>query len=227
MGDNDRAAGRNSPGKKKYLPFGTLNPTHHPYSEYAHIKEPSIQVYVQTLATAAIVPPVEQQQPVVEVKPKRIPKRLQKPSGRASKDSSGSAANEPDKLGGIPNLEGVGPCKKAACQSVLKQLVDQQYENEIEREDIEVEFERLLIELNNTEQGISIAEKKVNGLNEMQRLLEQRHDQMLVKVEDLEKLRETQKTENTDLNNKVTLNIYGLSFPYIDHVLCMYVLIRQ
>lgn len=220
MGDKDSRAGHISPGKKKYLPFGTLNPTHHPYSEYAHIKEPSIQVYVQTLATAAIVPPVEQQ-PVVEIKPKRIPKRLQKPSGRtASKDASGgggssSAANEPDKLGGVPNLEGVGPCKKVACQSVLKQLVDQQYENEIEREDIEVEYERLLIELNITEQGISIAEKKVNGLNEMQRLLELRHDQMLVKVDDLEKLRETQKTENTDLNNKVTfppLLEYGLPF---------------
>ena len=221
MGDNDRA-GRHSPGKKKYLPFGTLNPTHHPYSEYAHIKEPSIQVYVQTLATAAIVPPVEQQ-PVVEVKPKRIPKRLQNTPGRAaSKDpstgaSSSSAATEADKLGGVPNLEGVGPCKKAACQSILKQLVDQQYENEIEREDIEVEYERLVIELSNTEQGISIAEKKVNGLNEMQRLLELRHDQMLVKVEDLEKLRETQKTENTDLNNKVTfcpsLHTSGLPFP--------------
>ena len=189
----------NSPkkGKKKYYPFGT--PTHNcvPYSKFAHLNNAQTQEFAATLSSTTINNDIPEQQPE---RHRRVQKKIP-----AKGANSASAADNP--AAEIPDAEGLEPCTKIACQQVLRSLADIQVKNEVERDEIEDEYERLLQDLALAEQEIAAAEAKMQGLNEVGSQLEMRFNQLTEKVDTLQNTKDSQDIERNDINGKV-IHIY-------------------
>ena len=190
-------AGSPSKGKKIVYPFGT--PTHNctPYSKFAHIGDASTIRFAAQLASST-----ESSFEPVEVVEKR-PKRTSSPKRAASKTNAPSSPSE-NVAEAIPDTEGLEPCTKIACQLVLRAIADIQYKNEVERDEIEDEYERLLQELAQSEQEIAAADAKMVLLNDMGSSLEQRHGQLMEKVTTLMTAKDAQDSERSDINNRVS-----------------------
>ena len=80
--------------------------------------------------------------------------------------------------------------------------------NEVERDEIEDEYERLLQDLALAEQEIAAAEAKMQGLNEVGSQLEMRFNQLTEKVDTLQNTKDSQDIERNDINGKVILLEY-------------------
>lgn len=198
MSDNEsfENENENSPkkGKKKYYPFGT--PTHNcvPYSKFAHLNNAHTQEFATQLASSSSTLQVRDPEPE---KPKRnVNKKT------TSKTTSGSAVEVPTEAA-IPDAEGLEPCTKIACQQVLRSISDLQFRNEVERDEIEDEYERLLQDLSAAEQEIATAETKLVTLNDIGSQLEMRSSQLQEKVVSLQNTKDAQDTERNDINGKV------------------------
>lgn len=198
MSDNDEDnddQSNSSPkkGKKKYYPFGTPTHTSVPYSKFAHLNDPQTQDFAAHLASSEKA--FEVVEPVV-VRPKRTTKKTPSKSTTTPAEAENAAA-------AIPDTEGVEPCTKIACQMVLRAMADIQFRNEVERDEIEDEYERLLQELAATEQEIATADAKFVALNDIGSQLEMRANQLHEKVDALQTLKDAQDSERNDINSKV------------------------
>lgn len=182
-------------GKKKYYPFGT--PTHNsmPYSKFAHINNPQTQNFAVHLSSS------ESNVQVREPEPRKAKRALKKPAGKTGTNST--ATTEPPAAAEIPDAEGLEPCTKIACQVVIRAIGDLQIRNEIERDEIEDEYERLLQDLAAAEHEIAAAESKLVSLNEIGSQLEMRSNQLQEKVDSLQNTKDAQDTERNDINGKV------------------------
>lgn len=193
-------------GKKKYYPFGT--PTHNslPYSKFAHINNPQTQHFAAQLSSSESALQVREPEPQ---KPKRVAKKT---TGKSANNST--SAENPAPSAAIPDAEGLEPCTKIACQVVIRAISDLQTRNEIERDEIEDEYERLLQDLAAAEQEIAAAESKLVGLNEIGSQLELRSNQLQEKVDSLQNTKDAQDTERNDINGKVR-SIYSTVFSHV------------
>lgn len=203
-GDGESSPSSLKKGKKKYYPFGTS--TSQAYSDFAHIKNPSTQAFASTLATGDVgAPPIE---PVQE-KVRRAPKKAS-----TSKPTTAQSTAPPENpAAAIPDAEGLEPCTKIPCQLVLRAISEIVVKNEIERDEIEDDYDRLLQELAQSEQEVAAAEAKLQLLNDIGGQLEQRNAQLHSKVEALQASSEQQTTERNDISNKVTVvPIFAVSF---------------
>mmetsp|Transcript_22690 Transcript_22690/g.37861 ORF Transcript_22690/g.37861 Transcript_22690/m.37861 type:complete len:702 (+) Transcript_22690:83-2188(+) len=199
MSDVEDGSDQGSPngkkvGKKKHYPFGTSDSAH-AYSAFAHISNPQTQHFATLLAAGG---DTKIEPEIVEDKPKRKPRAAPKASIGGKSDPV--VENPADS---IPDAEGLEPCTKIGCQEVLRTMKDLVYKNEVERDDIEDEYERLLQELAYNEQEVAVAEQKLVTLNEIGAQLEVRHDALMEKVEELEETKDVQNTERNDVNNKL------------------------
>ena len=199
MGDSEEEVSPSSKrvAKKKYFPFGTPSHLNHAFSQFSHLNTET-KGFAIGLATATDV-----EAEVIEVKPqRRVVKRPPKPSMSSALGSK--SADELDPVNdGIPDAEGMEPCKQLPCQQVVKAIIDLQYQNEVERDEIEEEYQRLLLELEVAQKRIVTEEEKLVQLNEIGNQLEQRHNKLIGNVETLEATREALHTERSDINNKV------------------------
>jgi hypothetical protein len=179
-------------GKKKYYPFGT--PTHNsvPYSKFAHLNNAQTQEFATQLSSTSSSLLVREPQPE---RPKRNPTKK-----TASKATSSADTPAPEV---IPDAEGLEPCTKIACQQVIRTITELQFRNEVERDEIEDEYERLLQDLAGAEQEIAAAEAKLVTLNDIGSQLEMRSNQLQEKVESLQNTKDAQDTERNDINGKV------------------------
>jgi len=198
---NDEDTGVKKKGKKKYYPFGT--PTHgsNSYSKFAHIHNPQTQEFASLLASPTRS--FEVHEPVPEKRAKRRPAPTSKKTG-----GKGDASKEADDPAAIPDTEGLEPCTKIPCQQILRAIADIKYKNEVERDEIEDDYERLLLELAATEQEIAAAEAKFVTLNDISGQLETRANQLNEKANALQSTKETQDSERNDINGKVTILLY-------------------
>lgn len=180
-------------GKKKYYPFGTPSHLHHAYSEFAHIAVDNRDFAIQ-LATATGI----KAEVVVEEKPKkarRVPIAKKKAAPAVGEEESvGSATvDEPEEAA----------CTKIACVMIMRALNDMEYRNEVERLDLEDEYEHHVAELRVAEQDLAVAEGRLDKVNDIGNQLEMSADQMILKVETLEKTKEALKVEHNEINSKV------------------------
>lgn len=180
-------------GKKKHYPFGTPSHMRHPYSFFAHIKSDN-KAFAIDLATATNI-----EAEVIEVKPKRF--RRPKTTGKDGDDETGDTVDPMDII--PPTTEGLEPCTKIPCQQVIRGILDVQLKNQIEREEIEDEYQRLLQELETAEADIVSAEGRLVSLSDVGNQLEQRHKQLMLNVQTLEATRDHLQNERSDINNKV------------------------
>jgi predicted nuclease with TOPRIM domain len=90
------------------------------------------------------------------------------------------------------------------CQTVLRSIADIQFRNEVERDEIEDEYERLLQDLAAAEQEVVAAEGKLLTLNDIGSQLEMRSNQLHEKVESLQNTKDAQDSERNDINSKVS-----------------------
>ena len=194
--DDDNEAMRGKIGKKKHYPFGTS--TNIPYSAFSHIQGKANSAFVKSLAFAD---KVEAQ--VVEDIPQRFqrPKRVKEDPKRKANQTE--EAEEEPPMEDIPDAEGLGPCKQLPCQTVLKQLLDIQLRNRIERLDIEDEHARLSEDLEQLHEEVLVQESNVEKKQDMGNQLENTLNKLLVKVEKLEHNKEFLTRERNDINNKV------------------------
>lgn len=192
--DDDSTGSNKKVPKKKYYPFGTPSHLHHPYSDFAHLKDRFVKDFAVTLATATDI----QAEVIIEK-----PKKIKRPPKQSTLNGSTSGAAVEDHTDEIPDTEGIEPCTKLPCQQLLRALLDLQYKNEMERYEIEDEYERLLHELTTSMEEIGSAEQKLVQLNEIGNQLEQKHAQLKETVTELEKTKEAQINERSDINNKV------------------------
>jgi hypothetical protein len=182
-------------GKKKYYPFGTPNHKTQAYSQFAHIKDPQTQIFATKLSA-----PTKTFEAVEPVEPERIKRAPTKKS--PSKASTTAPAENP--AASIPDAEGLEPCTKIPCQLVLRAMADILYRNEVERDEIEDDYDRMTQELEEAEQEMRVAEQKLLQLNDVSNQLETRYKQLADKVEQLEKTKDAQNAESSEINNKVT-----------------------
>lgn len=188
-------------GKKKYYPFGT--PTHNsvPYSKFAHLNNAQTQDFANLLSSPTKT--FEVHEPAPE---RRAPRRTTTAPKKISNSKSATGATSLDDTAAasIPDAEGLEPCTKIPCQQVLRAIADIQYKNEVERDEIEDEYERLLQDLAANEQEIAAAEAKFVLLNDIGGQLEMRANQLNEKASALQSTKEAQDSERNDINGKVT-----------------------
>lgn len=193
---NDDDVGGRRKGKKKYYPFGTPTHSSNAYSKFAHIQNAHTQEFASLLASPTRSFEVHEPAPEKRAK-RRSVSPSKKPKGK------GDAGKEVDDPAAIPDTEGLEPCTKIPCQQVLRAIVDIQYKNEVERDEIEDEYERLLLELATTEQEIGAAEAKFVLLNDISGQLETRANQLNERANTLQSTKEAQDSERNDINGKV------------------------
>lgn len=185
--------------KKKYYPFGTPSHLHHPFSEFAHLAV-STRSFALDLATATDIKPevIEEKEP-----PRRrkiiIPKKKNSTSGTGSVE--GSEENEETSL-----ESDLQPCTKLACQIILRSLSDMEVRNQMERIDLEDEYERHMQDLKFAEQDVYQTEGKLEKLTDFGNQLEISCNQLLSKVDTLEKRKEALAAEKNDISAKVKSN---------------------
>lgn len=200
--DGDEEEEEGSPGgrkvaKKKYYPFGTPSHLHHAYSEFAHVTVANRDFAIQ-LATASDIKPE-----VVEEKPK---KRRPAVVRKKAADDNANNGNGQAAGGGEDSKdteEDLQPCTKMACILVVRALADMDYRNEVERLDLEDEFEAHVKDLHATEVEVQASDDKLEKLNDMGNQLEMLTTQLLAKVTTLEETREALNAERTEINTKV------------------------
>ena len=193
--EDDEETSPSKKGKKKYYPFGTPNHTSQAFSTFAHLKNQHTQEFAAQLAYSSTTYEAIE---IAEVKPKKVAKRATSKTA-----TSTAAAIVENPIAAIPDTEGLEPCTKIPCQLVLRAMADIQFRNEVERDEIEDEYERLLQELVVSEQEMAAAEAKMVLLNDVGSQLEQKHDQLVEKVTTLERTKDSQDSERNDINNKV------------------------
>ncbi|RYH06246.1 hypothetical protein EON65_43090, partial [archaeon] len=179
--------------KKKHYPFGTPSHLHHPYSQYAHISVTD-RSFALELATATDIKPE-----VIEEKPKKkrsvpIKKKPKETDEDQTIGSDGQSAQNYDE-----------PCTKIACQIVVRTLADLEFKNQVERMDLEDEYERYLDDLRIAEQDVRSTEVRLDKITEIGNSLEISVTQLLGKVEGLEKTKENLQAERNDINTKLML----------------------
>lgn len=181
-------------GKKKYYPFGT--PTHNsvPYSKFAHLNNPQTQEFATQLSSSSATLQVREPEPEKPKKAARKPGSKSVPSATVASEPAANA---------IPDAEGLEPCTKIACQLVLRSIAELQVRNEVERDEIEDEYERLLQDLAAAEQEIQTAEAKLVTLNDIGSQLEMRSNQLREQVDALQNTKDAQDAERNDINGKV------------------------
>jgi hypothetical protein len=209
--------------KKKHYPFGTPSHLHPPFSEFAHLPS-STRNFAIALATATDVKPqVIEELPRLaspsQTQRRRLPdpKKKKKKKNKNKKSNGEHSAEEDDEEDDEDEEEdegdeddiltsgsGLQPCTKLPCQLVIRSIADLQYKNQIERLDIEDEFERLSQELRSSEQEIIQSEGRLDKLTDIGNQLEIKLNQIMSKVETLEKNKENLQTERTDINTKVS-----------------------
>ncbi len=187
--------------KKKYYPFGTPSHTHHAYSVFAHLKAESKSFAIQ-LATATDIEPE-----VVVEKRRRIVKKPKKVKGGEQPEDEKEEEVAADE---IPDLEGEAPCVLLPCQLVLKQIVEVQAKNKMEKYELEDHYEQLMEELTSAEQDIASSEVRLKSLTEVGNQLESTLEKLSVKVESIEKTKDSLNNERSDANNKVRARLIDM-----------------
>eukprot|EP01038_Epipyxis_sp_PR26KG_P006577 gene6577-9043_t len=180
--------------KKKYYPFGTPSHSRHPFSAFAHLSVDNINFAVDLASATGIEPEIVSEDTHTE---KKIIRKS------TNKNAAKSSHSVEDTLNDIPNTEGLEPCARPACLQILKLIVDTQLSNLIEKDEIEEEYERLEEELRATEADVLISETKLQKLNELGNQLETKLNQLMVKVEGLDKTKDFLNGERSDINNKI------------------------
>lgn len=216
-----------SPGKKvakkKHYPFGTPSHLNHAFSEFAHLPVET-RSFAQVLATATDV-----KAEVVDDEPKKPRRSLPTPKKKKGKkkkkktaeDGEESVEGEEDEededddedSDSITNGSGLQPCTKIGCQMVIRAIADIQLKNQVEKMDIEDEFDHLSGELQMSEQDIVSSEAKLDKLTDIGNQLEIKLTQIMTRVESLEKTKESLHTERTDINTKVSFSRNPQSIP--------------
>jgi hypothetical protein len=206
--------------KKKHYPFGTPSPAHRPFSEFAHLAVDTRSFAIDLAGTGDI------QAEVIEDEPKRKSRHSVNPHKPHAKHKHGEGDGEEDddehgsQSKGDHSSEALQPCTKIPCQLVIRAIADVEYKNEVERYDLEDEFERYLEELQIFEQEVSQSEQRLEKTNEIGNQLEVKLNQITTKVEYLEKSKEHLSVERTEINTKVRSLIFFLSLLLTQSYFC-------
>lgn len=195
MGDDDSSPSRKV-AKKKHYPFGTPSHLRHPFSEFSHLQN-NTRDFALDLATATDV----HAEVIVEEPKKRRP--LPSPQKLKAKKAAESDDLDQESLGSQTEASDMQPCTKLPCQLVIRAIGDLEYKNEVERLDLEDEYEKWVNELKFAEQDVKQSEVKVDKLNDIGNQLEIKLTQIMTKVEQLEKSKENLNNERSDINSKV------------------------
>jgi hypothetical protein len=191
-------------GKKKHYPFGTPSPAVRPFSEFAHLAVDTRSFAIDLAGTTDI------QAEVVEDEPKRKSRNAasHKPHSKHHKHGEGGDHHEDDdepgsQSKGDHSSEALQPCTKIPCQLVVRAIADVEYKNEVERYDLEDEYERFMEELKVFEQEVTQSEQRLEKTNEIGNQLEVKLNQIATKVVYLEKSKEHLSVERAEINSKV------------------------
>ncbi len=201
----DETDSQKKAAKKKHYPFGTPSHLHPPFSEFAHLPA-ATRSFAIALATATDVKPevIEEAPPSPSQQRRRLPSPQKKKKKSKGEDDEEDEEDDEEEDDILSSASGLQPCTKIPCQMVIRSIADLQYKNQIERLDIEDEFDRLTVELRQTEQEIAQSESRLDKLTDIGNQLEIKLNQIMSKVESLEKNKENLQTERTDINTKVS-----------------------
>lgn len=205
MGDQEENDNENTStvtkrvAKKKHYPFGTPSHVHHPFSEFAHLAVDTRKFAVD-LATATDIKP----EVVEETPPKRRPRPspTKKKASKKDDDDEGSVNDDGSKT----ETSDLAPCTKIPCQLVIRAIADIEYKNEVEKFDLEDEYERLVNDLKTYEQDVLNSEQRLEKMTDFGNNLEIKFNQIMSKVEQLEKTKEQLLIERTEINTKVRMS---------------------
>jgi hypothetical protein len=194
-------------GKKFYQPFGTPSHTKHAYSEFSHISFDSKGFASQLASTKDFELPKNDNEEDEEESEFRRRRNASSQAARKkptikkkSKENGDESVPDEDEF----KEEDLQPCTKPGCQQVIRAIADIEYTNEIERLELEEKCERLLSELQASQQDILSAEAKLNKLNDIGDHLEMQVTSIMAKVEELDKKNVGLVEERGEINSKVS-----------------------
>lgn len=185
--------------KKKYYPFGTPSHVNHAFSEFSHLPV-TTRNFAMELATATDI-----KADVVEEAPERKPRRTVAIPKKKSSQADDDGEDEDEGSKSKAETSELAPCTKIPCQLVIRAIADIEYKNEVEKLDLEDETERLFSDLKAYEQDVASSEQRLEQMTEFGNQLEIKFNQIMSKVEQLEKTKEQLMSERTEINSKLML----------------------
>jgi len=170
---------KKSPTKKQYA-FGTPNHQSYAFSAFSHLSIDNRDFAINLALSDDI-----NQENTIDKK-KKTHRKSPKPVGSST-----------------DNSDGLEPCSKPGCTNVLKLIAETKFRNQDDKLELENECDRLFDDLRTNQQDIGAAENKLTRLSEVGNQLELKFNQLMVKVESLERTKENLGNERTDINNKI------------------------
>jgi outer membrane murein-binding lipoprotein Lpp len=189
-------------GKKKHYPFGTASHANPPFSEYAHLPVDT-RSFALGLSTSGSIKPevIEDEEPK---KKRHGAINLSKTKHKKSGDTDHDEDDDDESLGKTEGSS-LGPCTKIPCQMVIRAITDIQFKNEVEKLDLEDEYEKLVTDLHSYEHDLQQSEQRLDKMSDFSNQLEVKLNQIMSKVEQYEKTKEHLQQERTEINSKLML----------------------
>jgi hypothetical protein len=186
--DEDKRSTGKKVGKKIDYPFGTPSHFHHAYSEFAHIHVDNRNFAINLATATDILPEVIEK----KLKRRKIPIKT---IVRNDIDGDESQASEESQT-----------CTKIACQQIVRAIEVLNFRNQMEKIDLEDEYEQNLEDLRLVDQDEHLTESRLDKLTDIGNSLEVSSNKLLHKVETLKKMKENLLNERNDISSKVSLS---------------------
>lgn len=183
--------------QKKHFPFGTPTNKFHPFSEFQHLKPEDVLLYKALSANEG-----EFKAEIFtgdEITSKTSPK----------KKKVAPIKIDTDILKDIPNVPaGVEPCKRIDCKNVIKNILESQSRNSIERDELMLDIENHLAEYQSSERENAAMENKLDHANRLTSQLEATLQHLNAQIDRLEGKKIELQQEKEELGNKVSNSYY-------------------
>lgn len=186
--------------KKVWYPFGSPSHKRHAFSDFSHLTGQTQQFAIDLATATGIEPDIRESTEI-----KKEPEYKPPPPSAASKKKKIKVQINPDLLQDpLFQNDGGEACSKKACQEVIKNILESQSRNKIEREEIIEEFDRLNADLQQNEQVNEALESRLNELQRDGSQLEYTLAHLNSVLNKLEKIKSELLGEKDSFNGRVS-----------------------
>lgn len=176
--------------KKVHYPFGTPSHQYHAYSTYIHVKKEDYLLFHALSTSQNITPEIVsgEEEKIVTKNPRENVKI--EVNAEALKDLPSAA-------------EGVEPCKRLDCKTVVRMILESQSRSRIERDDISADIDTALRKTQELEQENVNLEGKVSLTNRVNEQLEATLSHLSANIVKLEASKLELQHEREEFTNKM------------------------
>jgi hypothetical protein len=195
--DHQNSTNLLSPNTKKYYPFGTPNHGKVPFSDVAHLSPQNIQFVVHL---ASDTDKKLQQSSQEKFSSSRTLNSMKKMPSLVGDDLSG--------IEGMPESEkGIAPCARADCKEVIMSIIEIQNKNQVERDEIVQECEKMIQMHQQLEEEAALIESDNKRMITEGNILELRMKTLHNRLVKCQTTKSNLDHDRDELNSKVSLSL--------------------